>query len=156
MIFTTYFGKVKDLPEYIIPVSICGKAPSWWKGLEYKALAPKWDFFKVWKETHDNDYYIEHFQTDVLDKLDIEKVLIDLHFMMPLDLRMNMGKLVAEDCNYHIALVCYEKPDAFCHRHLVARWLEKRGIKVRELIYFNKELDWSQNFIGRIDYKPYK
>ena len=156
MIFTTYFGKVKDLPENIIPISICGKAPSWWKGLEYKALAPKWDFFKVWKETQDNDYYIEHFQTDVLDKLNIEKVLIDLQLMMPFDFRVNMKKSVAADWNYHIALVCYEKPDAFCHRHLVAQWLEKHGVQVRELIYFDTELKWSQNFISKVDYKPYK
>ena len=32
-----------------------------------------------------------------------------------------------------IALVCYEKPSDFCHRHLVAKWInENTNIEVRE------------------------
>ena len=46
MIYTTYFTKVKDLPPNVIPISICGKAPDGWKGLEYKKFAPKWNFLK--------------------------------------------------------------------------------------------------------------
>lgn len=40
MIYTTYFAKLKSLPKDIIPISICGKAPTGYKGLEYKKLAP--------------------------------------------------------------------------------------------------------------------
>ncbi len=45
MIYTTYFAQLRNLPENIIPVSICGKVPNWYKGLQYKKLAPKYDFF---------------------------------------------------------------------------------------------------------------
>lgn len=45
MIFTSYFGKLSKLPPGIIPISICGKAPDWYKGLQYKKLAPKYQFF---------------------------------------------------------------------------------------------------------------
>ena len=31
------------------------------------------------------------------------------------------------------ALVCYEKPSDFCHRHLVADWLNKNGYDCEEL-----------------------
>ena len=31
-----------------------------------------------------------------------------------------------------IALVCYEKPEEFCHRHLVADWLRKYGHDIKE------------------------
>ena len=31
-----------------------------------------------------------------------------------------------------IALVCYEKPNDFCHRHLVGKWLRENGIECRE------------------------
>ena len=31
-----------------------------------------------------------------------------------------------------VALVCYEKPEGFCHRHLVADWLNENGIVVKE------------------------
>ena len=50
MIYTSYFAKLKSLPENIIPISICGKAPDWYKGLQYKKLAPKYDFFMEWKK----------------------------------------------------------------------------------------------------------
>lgn len=135
MIYTTYFAKVKDLPPNVIPISICGKAPDGWKGLEYKKFAPKWNFFKVWKETHDNDYYIEHYQKEVLDTLNFIKVIIELQVKIPEEIRGKMTASVSKDPNYHIALVCYEKPQDFCHRHLVAKWFEKNGIKVEEWRY---------------------
>lgn len=31
-----------------------------------------------------------------------------------------------------ICLICYEKPSDFCHRHLVADWLNKNGVKCKE------------------------
>lgn len=42
MIFTTYFAQLRNLPENIVSVSICGRAPDWYTGLQYKKLAPKW------------------------------------------------------------------------------------------------------------------
>lgn len=124
MIYTTYFGKLKRLPKNIHPISICGKAPDWWTGKQYKKLAPKYDFFMKWKETHDNEYYIKCFKEQVLDKLTVEEVITDL-----------CGILNPNE-HVDIALVCYEKPDDFCHRHLVAEWLTEHG-------YICKE--WSSN-----------
>ena len=34
-----------------------------------------------------------------------------------------------------IALVCYEKPGDFCHRHLVADWLNEAGYQCEEYKY---------------------
>lgn len=49
MIYTSYFAKLKELEAYgVIPVSICGKVPDWYKGLQYKKLAPKYEFFMEW------------------------------------------------------------------------------------------------------------
>lgn len=31
-----------------------------------------------------------------------------------------------------IALICYEKPSDFCHRHLVSEWLNQNGFKCEE------------------------
>lgn len=121
MIYTSYFAKLKSLPEDVIPISICGKAPDWYKGLQYKKLSPKYDFFMKWKENHDNDYYIEHFQAEVLDKLSVTDVLRDLLNMLP-----------DRSSKHNIALICYEKPSDFCHRHLVADWLNKNGFKCEE------------------------
>lgn len=124
MIYTSYFAKLKSLPNNIIPISICGKAPDWYKGLQYKKLAPKYDFFMKWKDNHDNDYYTKCFNEQVLDKLDVEDTvseLIDLH------------------SGIDIALICYEKPEDFCHRHLVAEWLRKNGFKCEEYRFKESE-----------------
>lgn len=122
MIYTSYFAQLRNLPENIIPISICGKAPEWYDGLQYKKLAPKYDFFMEWKKNHDNDYYIKCFKEQVLDKLDATNVVLDLS-------RLVYGFNVGEN---DIALICYEKPSDFCHRHLVAQWLRDGGFDCRE------------------------
>ena len=33
MIYTSYFAKLKYLPKDIVPISICGKCPEWYKGI---------------------------------------------------------------------------------------------------------------------------
>lgn len=122
MIYTSYFAKLKSLPDNIVPISICGKAPAWYKGLQYKKLAPKYDFFMEWKRTHDNDYYIKCFKEQVTDKLVPKNVVNELSEMIH-DLGFD-----EED----ICLICYEKPSDFCHRHLVAKWLKEDGYKCEE------------------------
>lgn len=107
-IYTSYFAMLKKLPDNVVPISICGKAPDWYTGIQYKKLAPKWGFFQEWKKNHDNDFYVEHFSKEVLDTLSREQVLKELEYL-------SGGK--------DIVLICYEKPGDFCHRHLVAVWL---------------------------------
>ena len=122
MIYTSYFANIKNLPENIIPISICGKAPAGYTGLQYKKLAPKYSFFSVWKETHDNEYYIKHFNEEVLNQLDANKVVNEL-------------MSYASDTNKDICLICYERPESFCHRRLVADWLKQNGIECKEWSY---------------------
>lgn len=120
MIYTTYFAMLKKLPQDITPIAICGKTPEFYNGLRYKKLAPKWSFFSKWKETHDDDYYISEFNRLVLSQLDAHQVVSDLHRMTN---------------NTNIALVCYEKPQDFCHRHLVSEWLNDNGYMCEEFNY---------------------
>ena len=115
MIYTSYFAKIKSLPDNVVPISIAGKAPDWYNGLEYKVLAPKYDFFMKWKANHDNGYYIKCYNEQVLAPLDINIVINDL-----------------ESVGENVALLCYEKPEDFCHRHLVGKWLDEHGIACEE------------------------
>ena len=118
MIYTSYFAKLKELEKHnIIPISICGKTPDWYKGLQYKDLAPKYGFFMEWKKNHDNNYYIQCFNEQVLKNLNVENVIFQLYSLAR-----------AKD----IALICYEKPSDFCHRHLVAEWLNQNGFKCED------------------------
>lgn len=117
-IYTGYFAKAKKMPEDIVRVSICAKPPAGYVGLEYKKVAPKYGFFMEWKKNKDNDYYILHFNAEVLDTLDPKKVYQDLY-------NLTGGR----DC----VLLCYEKSGDFCHRHLVSKWLtENLDIQVSE------------------------
>ena len=115
--YTTYFANIRNLPVEIVPISICGKAPDGWSGLQYKRLAPKLWFFKQWRQSHDNELYIRCFNAEVLDKLDRDEVWSQL-------LEISEGR--------PFALVCYEKPKDFCHRHLVAKWLRQKGYNIDE------------------------
>lgn len=128
-IYTTYFANIRHLPESIIPVSIAGKPPEKWDGIEYKKLAPKWSFFSEWKKTKNNDYYIEHFYDEVLSSLTPQNVIDELN------------KISSNNDNKDIALVCYEIPRDFCHRHIVSGWLNRNGYCVREYIDMNSIKD---------------
>lgn len=120
MIYTTYFAKLKSLPKNIIPISICLKPPVGYKGLEYKKLAPKYDFFSEWKRTQDNTYYIDCFLKQVLAGLSPAEVVNELYTLAYST--VEPGTKVED-----IALVCYEKSTDFCHRHLVSAWLHNNG-----------------------------
>lgn len=117
MIYTTYFAKLRFLPDRIVPISICGKAPNGYKGLQYRVLAPRYDFFMEWKETRDDSYYIRCYMEKVLSSLKASDVVNTLY-------GMSNGR--------DIALVCYEKSGDFCHRYIVADWLRKNGIFCEE------------------------
>lgn len=90
-------------------------------GKSLTKLAPKLSFWKIWhdnigkiNEKENNKFYIEEFYNQVLKNLDPEEVLIEL-----------------EDRSI---LLCYENNNEFCHRHLVAFWLELfLGIKTYEV-----------------------
>lgn len=123
MIYTSYFAKLNSLPKNIIPISICAKVPDWYKGLQYKKLAPTYDILIKYKQDGDKEDYIRNFQEQVLNRLNTSEVVFDL------------GRLADKDGTYYsfdICLLCYEKPSDFCHRYLVSDWLNKAGFKCKE------------------------
>lgn len=117
-IYTSYFGNLKNISKDIVPIAICGKSPNWYEGLEYKKLAPKYKFFMEWKENKDNNFYIKHYYDEVLNKLYQENVLKDLY-------NLSDGK--------DVVLLCYEKSNDFCHRHLFRRWYNIEENKIKEI-----------------------
>ena len=112
MIYTTYFAKIRALPKDVIPIAICAKPPTGWAGAEYKKLAPKFEDLLQWKNNHDNELYIVNYYNHVLCHLN------------PIDVVDELFKIAKSQ---EIALVCYEKSDDFCHRHIVRKWLKDYG-----------------------------
>jgi hypothetical protein len=121
MIYTTYFAKLKKLPENIIPIAICAKPPAGYTGPVYRALAPKYDFFAKYKITGDTAEFTENYYGQVLNQLNPVKVVTELYYQLG---------VAPNTCD--IALVCFEKSTDFCHRHLVADWLQKAGYACEE------------------------
>lgn len=110
---TGYYAQLKSyLKCGLHPVSISVKCPDWYNGSEYKKLAPKWEFFNEWKNgSHkgDNEYFIKNYKELVLDKLEPAQVMKELEELTG----ASLDKII---------FLCYEKPEDFCHRHLVADW----------------------------------
>ena len=52
--------------------------------------------------------------------------------MLPLETREQMTSSIWCSDNIHVTLLCYEKPDDFCHRHLVSKWFNEHGYKCEE------------------------
>ena len=83
-------------------------------------LAPKRDFFKQWRrnrgvipEEENNQYYIENYYSQVLSQIDVEALLKD---------------------EVDPILLCYEKGQDFCHRHVLAEYIEMiYGVKVQDI-----------------------
>ena len=106
--FTSYFGNVKKNLQGQNVVAISQGIPQWYAGQRYMPLAPSWALIKLTDEAQYCKGYAE-----VLAKLD--------------------AKAVYEFLGGDAILLCWEKPGEFCHRRLVADWLEQHlGIKVPE------------------------
>lgn len=89
-------------------VSIALWDPKWYQGRRYPALAPRADMLHMEPED-----YIREYQA-ILNRLDPHQVYADL--------------------GPDAILLCWEHPGNFCHRRLVAEWLEQHlGIEVPEL-----------------------
>ena len=118
MIYTGYFAKLKEYENNgLIPISISGKAPDFYNGIEYKRFAPSWSIYNNYKNGNIDEFgYTERYKKEILDKLN------------PVEIKQFLTSFDKD-----IILLCYEKQGDFCHRHLVADWIESNlGIKVEE------------------------
>ena len=107
----SYFAKSNNNPN---AVSIACFKPHWFKGKEYKKLAPTIGILERYKYTGNTKKYVEEYKKQILDNLD--------------------PKQVYEELGENAVLLCFEKSGQFCHRNLVANWFkEKLGIEVKEL-----------------------
>lgn len=123
--FTSYFGKMnvtafkgRDLNWVCV-----AKGHRYYSGRCYAPLYPTWEMIKM----EDEAEYERVYRRDILSKLD--------------------PKQVYEDLGEDAIIVCHEKYDdivagkTFCHRHIIARWLEEElGIIIPELVDTKQDL----------------
>ena len=90
-------------------VAISQGVPRWYKGRRYMPLAPSRELIKI----EDEQLFRPLYDKQVLSKLDPQQVYADL--------------------GPDAIMLCWESPGKFCHRRVVAEWLEKAlDIKIDE------------------------
>lgn len=114
---TSYFGRVnsKAFRNRDLRLVSIARSAKYFHGERYPALFPTWNMIHI----TDEEEYEKAYHEQILSKLDPMKVWEDLHDAVIL-------------C--HESMDKIEKGETFCHRHIVARWLEEelwlRGIDV--------------------------
>lgn len=121
-IYTGYYAKLKKYKEHnLYPIAISGKRPDFYTEAFWTDFAPRYKDFLEWKSGKDSDIqYTKKYREwlDSLNKQEIRDVLEELE---------NEGK--------DIIFLCYEKPGDFCHRHILADWMEEHlGYVVEEYL----------------------
>lgn len=140
---TSYYARLKGIDQSkYTPVAISGDEGKLvgFVGRAERTLSP-YTFFRKWKEKEtqiqeglqtgliSKDEYNElksENQWDYIQKF-YSKVLKSLN---PQEVYQSLGE--------NAVLLCFEKPTEFCHRHLVASWLEMSlGVQIDELGFEN-------------------
>jgi len=105
---TSYFAKHRGSNG----INIAIKPAPGFEGPSYPPLYPMWGFLKKYKQDGDEAAYTEEYHKKVLAFLDPHKVYNDLK---------------------DNTLLCWEKSGSFCHRRIVADWIQEHtGHKVEE------------------------
>ncbi|MEE3343392.1 MAG: hypothetical protein VZS44_04825 [Bacilli bacterium] len=110
MVYTSSYNDCKNNSWHTLSISKDMGKDANYLGDYYLKLAPKESFFRVWRnntgkisEKDNNEYYIREFYYNVLKDLDPREVYHEID---------------------NSILLCYEQNNKFCHRHIVAAWLE--------------------------------
>jgi hypothetical protein len=103
-LWTGYYAQHHDNPT---AVAISVGVPVWFRGRTYPALAPD----RAWLDLP-REEYVPRYEAR-LEALDAQTVVDDL------------GEAI---------MLCWERPPKFCHRRLVAKWIQaETGIVVPEM-----------------------
>lgn len=113
-ICTSYFANQKAFSkEGFIAISIARYSPKWFFGPKMLNVAPT--SFMLSSACNHTEYL--RLYAAILSKLDAKQVVEDIR-------QISQGK--------DVCLCCFERPEDFCHRHLLADWLTKNGFEVKE------------------------
>ena len=118
-IYTSYYGNNRKLLlNKILPVAISNSVPKWFRPAKLKNLVPPWVIVSKSRAGKITDLQFKEEYLKQLNALNPSEVIQALE---------EIGK------GNDIALLCYEKDPAECHRKIVAEWInQKTGIKVEE------------------------
>lgn len=120
MIFTSYYAKAKQLKG--VKISISRSTPEGCADMKTgDVFGPDWDTLSRYKRDHNESAYTAAYFAK-LHRLERAGKLA------PLIAMLRKLETQSED----VFLLCYEKPSDFCHRHLLAQYLNQRGFSITE------------------------
>lgn len=107
---TSYFARInsKNFKGREINTVSIARSARYYQGRSYPPLFPTWEMIKM----EDEEEYEETYRREVLDKLD------------PLEVWNDLGEDAVILCHESEAKIL--SGETFCHRHMVARWLEEQ------------------------------
>ena len=109
MIYTGYFSKVKDYKSSGLTVVSISRTEPFPVDGKLDLLAPEESILWKYKNGEIDEMEYTSLYLDQLDKVGIRNILLDIHTF-------------GDD----VVLVCWEAPDKFCHRHILADYINKR------------------------------
>lgn len=106
---TSYFGRVgsKNFKGREMNLVSIARSARYYHGRTYPPLMPTWDIIKI----EDEAEYEREYRRRILDKLD------------PLQVWEDLGEDAILLCHESAAKI--ESGETFCHRRMVAKWLEE-------------------------------
>jgi len=116
--FTSYYANISNIPVDYVLVSVSGDIPEQLEqkmDIHDKRLSPSVDFFKEYKSSSKGKarekIFVQKFKDEVLADISITDIL----------------KEWSDECGLRktYVLLCYEKPEDFCHRHIVSEYLSE-------------------------------
>lgn len=111
-VYTSNYARNGTHPNAI---AISRKPPDWYTGTALPELAPTWEMIMAHKEGN-------------ITEMDFISMYVDLLHRQ----RFDPNKFI-EPLPDPTFLLCYEKPGDFCHRRVLAEWIElKTGIAIPE------------------------
>lgn len=115
-IYTSYFAKAAILRKAgIVPIGVALWPPRFFRGISMKQVAPR---RYMLDDRLTDEEYIGMYRNDVLRFVDAKSFIRLLE---------EAGR------GMDVALCCFEKPNEFCHRHILAQWLkEQTGVDIVE------------------------
>ena len=116
-IYTSYYANIPNIPENFFLVATSGWIPpeieqtvdSW-----NQSLAPSKDIYNEYETTPDWKKYTQRFISERLTKVD---------WLEKLDQWEEKANKIGKNIDT-IVLLCYEKPEDFCHRQILAESIE--------------------------------
>lgn len=111
-IYTSYYARNSANEK---SVSISASAPDYFKGPRMAELTPSWDLLNSFKEGNINQVEYGELYIELLKSRDLT------------------AQKIYDSIHDETILLCYEKAGEFCHRRVLAEWLEDElGVEIKE------------------------